>query len=47
MARSLAFDGNFMSPFAQNARENGIDAVGEYAHGLSPLLLVFILDGLQ
>jgi len=29
MARSLAFDGNFMSPFAQNARENGIDAVGE------------------
>lgn len=28
MARSLAFDGAFMSPFAQNARENGIDAIG-------------------
>jgi protein phosphatase PTC7 len=38
MARSLAFDGNFMSPFAQNARENGIDAVGEYLQALFSLL---------
>ena len=29
MARSLAFDGAFMSPFAQNARQNGIDAIGK------------------
>lgn len=28
MARSLAFDGAFMSPFAQSARENGIDTIG-------------------
>ena len=35
MARSLAFDGNFMSPFAQNARENGIDAVGELSQLMS------------
>lgn len=30
MARSLAFDGAFMSPFAQSARENGIDAIGKW-----------------
>lgn len=29
MARSLAFDGNFLSPFAQSARQNGIEAIGE------------------
>lgn len=29
MARSFAFDGNFLSPFAQSARENGIDAIGK------------------
>lgn len=40
MARSLAFDGNFMSPFAQNARENGIDAVGEYPQALSIIVVV-------
>jgi len=28
MARRLAFDGAFMSPFAQSAQENGIDAIG-------------------
>lgn len=28
MARRLAFDDAFMSPFAQSARENGIDAIG-------------------
>lgn len=28
MARSLAFDGAFMSPFAQSAQQNGIDAIG-------------------
>lgn len=31
MARSLAFDSTFMSPFAENARRNGIHAVGECA----------------
>lgn len=30
MARSLAFDSNFLSPFAQSARHNGIDAIGKY-----------------
>lgn len=30
MARSLAFDGSFMSPFAQSARQNGIDAIGKF-----------------
>lgn len=29
MARRLAFDDAFMSPFAQNAQENGIDAIGK------------------
>lgn len=38
MARSLAFDGNFMSPFAQNARENGIDAVGGKPDDITVLL---------
>lgn len=28
MARRLAFDDAFLSPFAQSARENGIDAIG-------------------
>lgn len=28
MARRLAFDGDFMSPFAQSAQKNGIDAIG-------------------
>lgn len=28
MARSLAFDPNFLSPFAKSARANGIDAIG-------------------
>lgn len=28
MARSLALDAEFISPFAQRARENGIDAIG-------------------
>lgn len=30
MARKLAFDQRFMSPFAKSARENGIYTVGEY-----------------
>lgn len=30
MARSLAFDEAFMSPFAQSARQNGIDAIGKF-----------------
>lgn len=30
MARSLAFDENFMSPFAKNAAANGIDTIGEF-----------------
>ena len=29
MARRLAFDGSYMSPFAKNALTHGIDAVGE------------------
>lgn len=29
IARKLAFDRNFMSPFAQNAMDNGIHAVGK------------------
>lgn len=37
-ARKLAFDEDYMSPFARNARENGINAIGKdgildtYAH---------------
>ncbi|XP_015519611.1 protein phosphatase PTC7 homolog [Neodiprion pinetum] len=38
MARSLAFDGAFMSPFAQNARENGIDAIGGKPDDITVLL---------
>ena len=30
MARSLALDAEFISPFAQRARENGIDAIGNF-----------------
>lgn len=29
-ARKLAFDEDYMSPFARNARENGINAIGGY-----------------
>lgn len=29
MARNLSFDGKFMSPFSQRAREYGIRAIGE------------------
>lgn len=29
MARSLAYDGEFFSPFSQSALENGIDAIGK------------------
>lgn len=29
MARTLAFDGRYMSPFAQRARDYGIQAIGE------------------
>ncbi|TGZ47424.1 Uncharacterized protein DBV15_00090 [Temnothorax longispinosus] len=38
MARRLAFDGAFMSPFAQNARENGIDAIGGKPDDITVLL---------
>ena len=30
LARKFAFDEEYMSPFAINARQNGIDAVGMY-----------------
>lgn len=30
MARNLSFDGCYMSPFAKSARQNGIDAIGQY-----------------
>ena len=30
MARNLSFDGCYMSPFAKSARQNGIDAIGEF-----------------
>ena len=32
-ARKLAFDEDYMSPFARNARENGINAIGKYTNG--------------
>lgn len=32
MARSLAFDAKFLSPFAKAARKHGIGALGEYFH---------------
>lgn len=32
MARSLAFDPNFLSPFAKSAQANGIDAIGNIAY---------------
>lgn len=32
MARSLAFDAQFLSPFAKAARKHGIDAIGECSH---------------
>ncbi|XP_012172909.1 protein phosphatase PTC7 homolog isoform X3 [Bombus affinis] len=38
MARSLAFDGAFMSPFAQSARENGIDTIGGKPDDITVLL---------
>ncbi|KAG5314905.1 PPTC7 phosphatase, partial [Pseudoatta argentina] len=38
MARRLAFDDAFMSPFAQNARENGIDAIGGKPDDITVLL---------
>lgn len=38
MARSLAFDGAFLSPFAQSARENGIDAIGGKPDDITVLL---------
>ncbi|XP_059483167.1 protein phosphatase PTC7 homolog [Neocloeon triangulifer] len=38
MARSLAFDPNFISPFAKSARENGIDAIGGKPDDITVLL---------
>ncbi|CAD6215854.1 GSCOCG00000670001-RA-CDS [Cotesia congregata] len=38
MARSLAFDGNFLSPFAQSARQNGIEAIGGKPDDITVLL---------
>ncbi|GLG98465.1 Phosphatase PTC7-like protein [Gryllus bimaculatus] len=38
MARSLAFDSNFLSPFAESARENGIDAIGGKPDDITVLL---------
>ncbi|KAH0560194.1 protein phosphatase PTC7 homolog [Cotesia glomerata] len=38
MARSLAFDGNFLSPFAQSARKNGIEAIGGKPDDITVLL---------
>lgn len=37
MARSLAFDENFMSPFAKNAAANGINTIGEKTSWFIPL----------
>lgn len=38
MARSLSFDEAFMSPFAQSARQNGIDAIGGKPDDITVLL---------
>ncbi|XP_047003031.1 protein phosphatase PTC7 homolog [Schistocerca americana] len=38
MARALAFDSNFLSPFAQNARHNGIEAIGGKPDDITVLL---------
>lgn len=32
-AQKLAFDEDYMSPFARSARENGINAIGKYTKG--------------
>lgn len=32
-ARKLAFDEDYMSPFARSARENGINAIGKHIKG--------------
>ncbi|XP_077290571.1 protein phosphatase PTC7 homolog [Arctopsyche grandis] len=43
MARSLSFDGEFMSPFAENARNNGIDAIGGKPDDITVLLATVAL----
>ncbi|XP_063220781.1 protein phosphatase PTC7 homolog isoform X2 [Bacillus rossius redtenbacheri] len=43
MARSLAFDSSFMSPFARSARDNGIDAVGGKPDDITVLLATVML----
>jgi protein phosphatase PTC7 len=32
MARTIAFDSKYMSPFSKNAQKNGINAVGGKVH---------------
>jgi protein phosphatase PTC7 len=39
MARSLAFDPNFLSPFAKSARANGIDAIGKSYSTINIIIL--------
>nr|CAD7601255.1 unnamed protein product [Timema genevievae] len=43
MARSLAFDSTFMSPFAKNARDNGIDTLGGKPDDITVLLATVVL----
>lgn len=43
MARNLSYDGEFMSPFAKNARENGIDAIGGKPDDITVLLATVAL----
>nr|CAD7404879.1 unnamed protein product [Timema cristinae] len=43
MARSLAFDSTFMSPFAKNARENGINTLGGKPDDITVLLATVVL----
>ncbi|XP_071445837.1 protein phosphatase PTC7 homolog [Hetaerina americana] len=43
MARSLAFDAHFLSPFARRARENGIDATGGKPDDITVLLATVAL----
>ena len=37
-ARTLAFDSDYLSPFAKNARSNGIDAIGGKPDDITILL---------
>jgi len=43
MARTLAFDGRYMSPFAQRARDYGIQAIGGKPDDITVLLATVVL----